>query len=77
MEKPKTRSWSYTGLRVRTEGIANNWRYHVRGVPLLEQGVDRMEVLAVRTINMVERLERLTYPSRWERIEDDSINPLE
>lgn len=76
MENPKERAWTYTMLRDQTQEAANGWRYRLRGLPLALHGVDAIEALVVWLINLMERLERLTYPSRWERIEDDSINPL-
>lgn len=76
MENPNVRSWSYTSLRNRTREAAHQWRYRARGLPLALRGVDLIERLVLKAINLAEKLERTTYPSRWERIEDDSINPL-
>lgn len=47
------------------------------GPTFADRSIDTLERTALRTINTIERLERLTYPTRWERIEDDSMNPLE
>ena len=73
MEKP--RSWTYTGLRNATELAAIIWRYKLRGVPFAVQGVFALERVALRLIDLTQKAERLTYPSRWERIANDSINP--
>jgi len=75
MEKP--RRWTYTELRERTHEIAEVYHERFRGLPLLERGLDRLESIALRIIDIAAQIERLTYPSRWERIANDSMIPPE
>lgn len=75
MEKPVARSWTYTGLRNDAEVVAQLWRFKFQGVARVGRWIDTLEQVAIRAINFAERVERLTYPSRWERIANDSMNP--
>lgn len=68
------RRWSYTALREEAEVIADRARNFVAGVEPLELGIDRLKQITIGALDLAQGLERLTYPTRWERIEDDSMD---
>lgn len=69
------RTWSYTDVRENADAIADRAMAFVSGISWLERGVTRLKQIGVGLIDVTQSIEQLTYPTRWERLEKDSIDP--